>query len=58
MKYTVGSACLRNEFIITEIVEMDNNDFEIHIENSEKEVFLWKTIRNMPVCAESNIDFE
>tara|TARA_R110000803_G_scaffold21264_4_gene53734 strand:- start:778 stop:954 length:177 start_codon:yes stop_codon:yes gene_type:complete len=58
MKYTSGSPCLRNEFTIIEIVEINNNDFEIHIENGEKEVFLWKTIRNMPVCVEYNIDFE
>ena len=58
MKYTFGSPCLRNEFTIIEIVEINNNDFEIHIENGEKEVFLWKTIRNMPVCVEYNIDFE
>lgn len=58
MKYTAGSSCLRDRFVINEILEIDPDTFEIHIENDDKEVFLWKTIRNMPVCVEFNIDFE
>lgn len=56
MKYTVGSPCLKGTATIYEISQTEVSVFEVHVKNEDNEVILWKTISNMPVCLEYNID--
>lgn len=56
MKYTVGSRCIKNTAVIEDINETSSGEFEILVKNDDGEIFLWKTVKDMPVCIEYNID--
>lgn len=56
MHYQIGTE-LRGGFKIHEIIERGEKVYDIYISDDLAKV-LWKTVENMPVVIELNIDFE
>lgn len=59
MHYQVGKIMrLQNiPYLIHSIIQSEDETYDIYLSNEEGKV-LWKTIKNMPVLVENNINFD
>lgn len=58
MNYSVGQPMLGAKHTIAEISKTDSGSIDIWLQNSEEEVFIWKTISPLvPVTIEYNIEY-